>query len=288
MEALIQGRGGNPFGKIASMLKNMISRLEAEASSEGTEKAFCDKALAENKEKKDDATTDIEQLNVKMEQGVAARDKLKEQVQTLNSELANMAHSQMTMDHMRSDEKKAYGEAKEEMDKGLAGLKAALKVLREYYDKQPEGGSSGAASGIISLLEVCESDFSKGLAELNTVEGDAATDYKAETQENEITKVVKNKDLDFKTKEIASLKKATSEQKSDRGAVQDELDAILLTLASLEKQCIAKAETFEAKAARTKQEIEGLKAALKELGSASLIQRNSHLRNAMLHHAKRA
>jgi len=288
MEALLQGHAGNPFGKIAGMLKSMISRLEAEASSEGTEKAFCDKALAENNEKKDDATTDIEQLNVKMEQGVAARDKLKEQVQTLNSELANMAHAQMEMDHMRSDEKKAYKAAKEEMDKGLAGLKAALEVLREYYDKQPEGGSSGAASGIIGLLEVCESDFSKGLAELNTVEGDSATDYTAETQENAITKVVKNKDVDFKTKEIASLKKATSEQKSDRGAVQDELDAILLTLASLEKQCIAKAETFEQKTARTKQEIEGLKEALKELGGASLIQSNSHLRKAMLHHAKRA
>jgi len=57
------------------------------------------------------------------------------------------------------------------------------------------------------------------------------------------------------------------------------------SLASLEKQCIAKAETYESKVAKQKAEIDGLKSALESLGGASLIQRSRHLRATALHRA---
>ena len=50
------------------------------------------------------------------------------------------------------------------MEKGLDGVKLALKVLTEYYAKEADHASAdGAGSGIIGLLEVCESDFSKAI-----------------------------------------------------------------------------------------------------------------------------
>ena len=52
----------------------------------------------------------------------------------------------------------------------------------------------------------------------------------------------------FLQKEIASLEKTGTELKTDRDAVQDELDAVNAALASLEKQCLAKAESYESKA----------------------------------------
>jgi len=283
MEGLLQRRGGSPFGKIKAMIGSMITKLEDEAGASANEKAFCDKALSENNQKKDDATALIETLGVKQEQAVSASEQLKAEVTTLQSELAKLASSQMQMTHLRFEENAAFKSSSAELEKGLTGIKAALKVLRDYYASKPDSGSQGAAGGIVGLIEVCETDFTRGLAEANAVESEAQTSYDAETKDNALTKVMKDKDVEFKTKEIASLAKAGTELKSDRNAVQDELDAILLSLKSLENQCIAKAESYDSKVSRQKREIEGLKAALVTLGDASLIQRTSNLRHTQPH-----
>jgi uncharacterized phage infection (PIP) family protein YhgE len=285
MEAMLQRGGANPFGKVVGMVKDMIAKLESEAESEASEKAFCDKALAEANEKKDANTAMIDKLSVKLEQGQAATSNLKEEVATLQAELAKLAKSQQEMDTIRAEENSVYKENKAELEKGLTGLKAALKVLRDYYAANAASGNQGAAGGIVSLLEVCESDFSKGLAEVVAVEEDAAANYKAETKSNDMTKLTKDKDVEYKQKEIASLEKTGTELTTDRDAEQSELDAVMQSLASLEKQCIAKAETFESKASKQKAEIDGLKSALESLGGASLIQRSHHLRQAAPHRA---
>merc|ERR1719158_1519544 len=97
---------------------------------------------------------------------------LKEEVATLTKELAELAASQAEMDKVRADEKAAYDKNKPEMEEGLEGIKLALKVLRDYYAKEDKGheAAEGAGSGIIGMLEVIESDFAKGLAEMISIE----------------------------------------------------------------------------------------------------------------------
>ena len=72
-------------------------------------------------------------------------------------------------------------------------------------------------------MEVCESDFSKELAEITEAEDTAVHAYETETKENEITKVTKDQDVKFKTKESAGLDKSVSEYSSDRAGVETEL-----------------------------------------------------------------
>merc|ERR550514_2405275 len=113
--------------------------------------------------------------------------KLKEQVVALQASLAELAKSQAEMDSLRQKEKALYEKNKPEMEQGLEGIKMALKVLREYYAADSDHESAdGAASGIVSLLEVCESDFSKGLAEMVAAEESAAASYEEETKENQV------------------------------------------------------------------------------------------------------
>jgi len=282
MEALLQN-GANPFGKVVGMIKDMISKLETEAEQEASQKAFCDKALKEAHEKETAATTEIEKLTVKLEQGAAAAAKLKEEVTELQAELAKLMAAQQEMDKIRAEENALYKESSAELEKGLKGIQAALKVLRDYYAQNSGSSGAGAGGGIVSLLEVCESDFSKGLAEVITVEEDAAANYDVETKDNAMTKLTKDKDVEYKQKEIASLEKTGTELTTDRDAVQEELDAVNSALASLEKQCLAKAESFESKASKQKAEIDGLKSALSSLGGASLIQRSRSLRAVKVH-----
>merc|ERR1719238_2662498 len=105
--------------------------------------------------------------------------KLKEEVATLQKELAALAKAQAEMDKLRAEEKAVFETNSAEMKKGVEGVKLALKVLREYYakDGKSHGAAEGAGSGIIGLLEVCESDFSKGLAEMIATEETAVAEY---------------------------------------------------------------------------------------------------------------
>merc|ERR1719297_474586 len=124
-------------------------------------------------------------------------------------------------------------------------MKLALKVLKEYYaGDAAHGAASGAAGGIISLLEVCESDMTKMLAALVTEEETAAAEYDRMTKSNEIEKTTKDQDVAYKSKESKRLDKATSENVADRSAVQSELDAILEYLGKIEEECTEKAETY--------------------------------------------
>merc|ERR1712146_82198 len=121
----------------------------------------------------------------------------------------------------------------------------ALKVLQEYYDQNHEGSSQGAASGIISLLEVVESDFSKSLADMKAAEAAAQRDYDVQTKENTIAKAAKEADVKYKTKEKIEADKTIAELESDLEGAHTELDAILKGLEKLTEMCVRKPEAFE-------------------------------------------
>merc|ERR1712086_497590 len=264
----------NPFGKVKDLISDMISKLEASADADATEKAYCDKELKETNEKNADKTSEIEKQTTRINQAAA---KLKGEVATLEAELAGLAKSQAEMDKLRAEEKAAFEESSAELQKGLSGIKAALKVLNEYYAKEDKShdAADGAGSGIISLLEVCEADFSKNLAQVTTDEEMAVAEYEKETKENQIEKTTKSQDVKYKAKESKELDKYAAELKSDRSGVQDELDAVLEYLAKIKKRCIAVAETYEDRAARRESEIAGLKQALDILESETALVQSS-------------
>merc|ERR1740121_1617611 len=102
---------------------------------------------------------------------------------------------------MRQRENKDYVASKADMEQGLEGVKLALKVLRDYYAKdKAHDAAEGAGANIIGLLEVVESDFSKGLAEMTATEESAQASYDTETKENEIEKTTKDQEVKYKTK----------------------------------------------------------------------------------------
>lgn len=171
------------------------------------------------------------------------------------------------MDKIRAEEKSQWESNSAEMEKGLNGVKLALKVLNEYYAKADKAHSSsdGASSGIIGLLEVCEADFEKGLTEMNAAEQTAQATYDQESKENEIEKATKDQDVKYKTKESTGLDKSNAELSSDKGNVETELSAVNEYLSKIEEECIAKPETYAERKARREAEINGLKEALQVL-----------------------
>merc|ERR1719183_512095 len=164
--------GEDPFSKVTGLITDMIATLEREAEEDASQKAYCDKEMSEATAKKDDLTAESDKLSTKIAQDKAASAKLKEEAATLQKELASMASAKAEADKLRSDSKASYEKNSAEMSQGIKGVQMALKVLKDYYasgDKK-HASADGAGSGIIGLLEVCESDFTKGLAEMTAEE----------------------------------------------------------------------------------------------------------------------
>jgi len=294
--------GQDPFAKVKGLIADLISKLEAEAKEDATEKAYCDEQMSKTGAKKEELDSAIAKLTTKIDSAAAASARLKEETRDLQSELAALARTQAEMDSVRAEEHAAYVEAKDDLEQGLQGVRQALKVLREYYGgaasmlqsdadlkeqmEQPakpelHSKATGAGQSIIDLLEVCESDFAKNLAEEETEEDDSASSYEKISQENAITKTTKEQDVKYKTRESASLDKEISELSTDRDTENTELAAVMEYFAKIKDRCIAKPETYEERKRRREAEIAGLKEALRVLDEeTAFIQKTKrNLRN---------
>merc|ERR1719229_1128482 len=303
--------GADPFAKVTGMITDMISKLEAEASSEADEKAYCDEQMSKTEAKKEELEGDDAKLAAKIDSSSAKSAGLKEDVKELQAELAALAKSQAEMDKTRTDEHAAYATAKEELELGLSGVRKALGVLRDYYGgsaaallqggegfraamQQPEmpkmhSKATGAGTNIIGVLEVVESDFAKNLAKEETEEADAASEYEKMTQENKVTKTLKDQDVAYKTQEFKGLDKSVAELTADKTTLGEELAAVLEYYEKIKGRCIAKPETYEERKARREAEIAGLKEALQTLEEeTAFVQRGRRgLRGGVLDASRR-
>jgi len=279
--------GDDPFKKVKGLITELIDRLMAEAAAEATEKAYCDEQMAKTEAKKSELESDIASLTAKIDKAAAASAQLKEEVKELQAELAALAKEQAEMDKIRAEQNAAYKDAKADLELGLSGVGKALDVLREYYggaallqagqppvpEKHEKAG--GAGGGIIDILEVVESDFAANLAKEETQEADAVAEYEKITQENKVTKALKEQDVKYKTQEFKSLDKQLTELTSDKDSLSTELAAVLEYYEKIKDRCIAKAETYEERKRRREAEIAGLKEALQILSGEALLQKDT-------------
>jgi hypothetical protein len=299
-----RGAGQDPFTKVKGLIQDMIMKLENEAQSEATEKAYCDEQMAKTEEKKTELDFDIAKLTSKIDVAAARSTSLKGEVKELQGELAALARLQAEMDKVRAESHANYVQAKSDLEAGLEGVRKALGMLRDYYGSaassmlqsstefgdimeqpaKPEihEKSTGAGSSITGILEVVESDFAKNLATEETVEADAAADYEKTTQENAVSKTIKIQDVKYKTQEFMSLDKTISELSADRSSAAAELAAVMEYYGKIKERCIAKPETYEKRQERRQSEIAGLKEALAILeDETALVQRKARGRRGL-------
>merc|ERR1711972_1177895 len=102
-------------------------------------------------------------------------------------------------DKIRQEQNADFVKNKADLEQGIAGVKQALKILREYYasDDKAHAAADGAGASIIGLLEVCESDFTKGLAAITSAEEDAKATHEVTSKENEVERAAKEADVQY-------------------------------------------------------------------------------------------
>merc|ERR1719379_1771255 len=277
--------GEDPFAKIKGLISEMIEKLEADAAKEASHKAFCEKEI---KAKKEDKESELDTLGTKIDKATSKIAKLKEEIATLEAELLAIAEAQKKADEIRAEEAAAWKEAKADYESGVEGVGMALQVLRDYYAEkdesliqQPAPGAThskatGAATGIIGMLEVIESDFTKSLADGSAAEAMAIEAYEKLTQDNKIATTEKSTAVEYKTKDKKETESMLEGLKEDKASAEKEYAAIMEYWEKLQPMCIAKPEPYAERKRRREAEIAGLKEALtileEEAGTPAFLQ----------------
>jgi len=284
----------DPFAKVKGMIQEMVEKLIKEAQEEAEKKAFCDKEMSETKAKMEDKQGEVDDLNTSKDKFEAKIAKLTEAIATLESEIGAINAAQKKSDEMRAAEKEAWAAAKADFEQGLGGVQMALQVLRDYYAKKDdapallqdstdgdmraqmslvqstEGKSDGgAATGIIGMLEVAESDMTKMLSEGQAAEDEMQKQYEIVSEDNRIAKAKKETEAKYSAKDKKETTALLADTKEDLGVSQEELSAILEYWEKLQPQCVAKPEPYEERKKRREKEIAGLKEALSILEAES-------------------
>merc|ERR1719473_1987982 len=187
----------DPFKKVMKMIKDMIIKLTEEATEEAEHKGFCDTELTTNKQTRDFKTEQSAELNAEIE-------KLTADIAQYTSEIADLAAAIEDLDTAVADATAARTAEKEkntatiaDAQAGQAAVSKATTILKEFYDKaatatalvqnagsqspMPEtfdeaytGQSSG---GVLSMLEVCQSDFARLEADTTSGEDAAQSEF---------------------------------------------------------------------------------------------------------------
>jgi len=275
------------FVKVRGMIKDMIAKLEADAAAEGDQKAWCDSEMEKATSKRDENIGAMEGDLAEKTSAEAKIAKLNEEIQQLLEEISELTTSLNEATELRGKEKAENTKTLADATAGLAGVKKAMKILKDFYDnafvqtgyKPPKGDASGntvgdlapdsfsgdfsgnqdAASGIIGQLDVIKSDFEGTIDATKTEEGDAESefqDYKTETEGD-----ISEKESSVKTKE-GEVKSTTGELMDfkDNLKTHTELKAEALEeLAKLKPACVDTGSDYAEKVARREQEIESLK-----------------------------
>merc|ERR550514_1984151 len=219
------------------MIDAMITKLLEEANEEADHKGWCDTEMATNKQTREDKTEEVNALS-------AESDKLKADIMKLSQQIADLT------------------DAIAEIDASVA--KATEDDAPETFD-EPYTGMGGASGGVMGLLEVIQSDFSRLEAETTAAEADAAKAFDRFMAESKKDKAVKTADMDHKKKSQTQKESDLQDTTTDLKGTQKELDAALFYYEKLKPSCVATVEPYEERVAKREAEIESLRMALRIL-----------------------
>merc|ERR1719421_2238548 len=122
------------FVKVRGMIKDMIAKLEADAAAEGDQKAWCDSEMEKATSQRDENIGAMEGDLAEKTSAEAKIAKLKEEIQQLLNEIAELNKALNEATQLRGKENAENTKTLADANAGLAGVKKAMKILKDFYD----------------------------------------------------------------------------------------------------------------------------------------------------------
>jgi len=240
--------------EVVEMVDKLIKTLEEQADEDLKNKEECESDLAQltrearvTSQAMDDLTDEITRAKEKVKEIIA---QMSEQDEIITKAQASMKE----ITRQREDENMHYKAQKVDDLKAIELIGEALTILKEMQKKPageallnvhrhtqhakqpvevvageapppppatwdaPYGGAEGETTGIVSLLELIETDVKKDIKEADKDEEDAAAAFKVEIEELEKTIQAANDANNEYTKAKSEAEKKTVEKGTERGA----------------------------------------------------------------------
>jgi len=279
------------FVKVRGLIKDLISKLKADAKSEATQKGVCDTGMAKAISDRDTANAKIEVANAKITTQTARKDSLNDEIDTLNGQIAELKKGLLEATELRNEDKADNEKGIEMSQEGADAVKLALGTLKGFYDNAfvqtgkyvppnsdrdgntvgdlaPEFGGdkySGAQSeskGIVGILEVILSDFERTNSKTKKEDKESQSAFDQLEKETNGDVGTKNTRIKKARGELSDAKSQILEQQQALSDGKDLLDSALEALEDLEAMCVKGEETWEERKKAREEEVEALKEAL--------------------------
>jgi len=290
---------GDPFVKIKKLIQELVERLLQEAADEANHKGWCDKETGKAKQQRASKAANVKALNQEMSDNEAKRDKLTEDISILGQELTELQDSLAKLTKERQEESAENTATVSEAEEGKAAVEQAIDVLTKFYktaakaaafvelktthkgvdDDMPDTGfkgsnkgSQGAASGILGMLEVIQSDFERTMVETEKDEKSAMKNFMEFETTSKVSIGTKTVGKTTKEQELTETNDALLEQKDNLIAEQDLMEKAIQELQELQPACVQTAMSYEERVAKREHEIESLKEGLCVLGMQGPVQ----------------
>eukprot|EP00444_Apocalathium_aciculiferum_P052146 CAMPEP_0183508292 /NCGR_PEP_ID=MMETSP0371-20130417/8747_1 /TAXON_ID=268820 /ORGANISM="Peridinium aciculiferum, Strain PAER-2" /LENGTH=710 /DNA_ID=CAMNT_0025704643 /DNA_START=81 /DNA_END=2213 /DNA_ORIENTATION=+ len=278
------------FVKVRQIIKDLVAKLVSEASSEKTQKAFCDEEMKIAITQRDREQATIEDLFAQITGKESKKVELKEDIAMLSAQIAENKKALMEATELREAESQENMKTIAEATEGKDSVQTALTVLKTFYegaafvqrkfvptnsdregntvaDKAPEvfdseyKGSQESSKGIVGLLEVILTDFGRTVSTVTEEEGESAEAFATFKSENEADTKSKEESVAMKEDEVANIESDLVELADSKMSAEANHKQALFDLEVLHTMCVAGEETYEERVAKRQKEIEALKEA---------------------------
>merc|ERR1719353_703415 len=125
----------NPFGKVKKMIKDLMTKLMEEATSETEHKGWCDTELTTNKQTRDKKTADINELNSNIEDLTATIAQLSQDIADLTAAVQELDAAVAKETQERHENKASNTQTVKDAKAAQVAIEQAMAVLKDFYAK---------------------------------------------------------------------------------------------------------------------------------------------------------
>eukprot|EP00441_Pelagodinium_beii_P046941 CAMPEP_0197620726 /NCGR_PEP_ID=MMETSP1338-20131121/1501_1 /TAXON_ID=43686 ORGANISM="Pelagodinium beii, Strain RCC1491" /NCGR_SAMPLE_ID=MMETSP1338 /ASSEMBLY_ACC=CAM_ASM_000754 /LENGTH=662 /DNA_ID=CAMNT_0043189997 /DNA_START=57 /DNA_END=2045 /DNA_ORIENTATION=- len=276
----------DPLAKVKDMVQGLITKLQEESSQEQEHQQWCDGELEENEKARTKQTNSVDKLTGEIELAQTTIAKLTSETTELEKELVENAQSLANQTAERKKEQAENNETVTDAKAAQEAVSQAIVVIQDFYSgaksstalvqkdskaskappvfDQPYQGQAGDG-GVISMLEVIQSDYSRLETTTTAQEESAEKEFTEMEKDMAVLKTQQESDVAHNKETIGTQEQTVVTKTTDLATAQKELDAAAAYYEQLKSSCINTGTTAEERNARRGEEIESLQEALKLL-----------------------
>jgi len=285
------------FVKVRNMIRDLITKLDADQASEANQKSFCDTNMASATSKRDRANAEIEVAVSAISRLTNLKTTLQSEIQDLRDEVAANLKALKEATELRDTERSENSVTVATAQEGETAVELALSILNTFYGSLIQvrttntftpanagrdgvnvadaanaavgevfsgsySGNKDASTGIIGILDVILSDFERTVTTTQAEEKTSQAAFASFEKDTKSDNAAKEASVTSKESEVSDANDDLVDEGEDKDDGSVLLDDAKAELKKLKPMCIEGEETYAERVAKREKEIAALKEAM--------------------------